>query len=255
MHLRIAQYGRTANLMKTVLFAAFAITISFLPAYSQSITVTGKKTTYTRPKPLVDFKTTFTVNHPRVKAATPALSRKIERLISPQTVFDLNIKEEIRDIQWLEEADFEVVHNANGILTVKLWISGSGAYPSGSTRVVVVDTKRGVKLTPAMAFSDLKGLVAMIRKDQQKEVAEAIKTIRNDPEIEETDPAELFEGKQFQIKDLDGFSVDGSGVTFTYEYGFPHVIKALEPEGAFTYSWNRLQPYIKSSGLLARLAR
>jgi hypothetical protein len=241
--------------MKRVLIATLAACFLWIPALSQTVTVTGKMTTYTRPKPLVDFKKTFTVNHPRVKAATPALSRKIERLISHQAVFDLNINEEIREAQWLEEADFEVVHNANGILTVKLWISGTGAYPSGSTRVVVVDTRRGIRLTPAMVFSDLNGLVAMIRKDQRKEIDQAIKEIRNDPELDEPDPEELFEGKEFRTKDLAGFSVDASGVTFTYEYGFPHVIKALEPEGAFTYSWDRLKPYIKSTGLLARLAR
>ena len=120
MRIRVAQYGRATTFMRTLLLAALAAVILYFPAHSQTVTVTGKKTTYTRPKPLVDFKKTFTVNHPRVKAATPALSRKIERLISHQTVFDLNIREEIREVQWLEEADFEVVYNANDILTVKL---------------------------------------------------------------------------------------------------------------------------------------
>jgi hypothetical protein len=257
MHLRVTKHRFASNFMKTVLLAALAAAVFCIPAFTQTVTVTvtGKKTTYTRPRPLADFKKTFTVNHPRVKAATPALSRKIERLISHQTVFDLNIREEIREIQWLEEADFEVIYNANGILTVKLWISGTGAYPSGSISVVVVDVKRGIKITPAMVFTDLRGLAAMIRNDQQNEIAEAIKQIKNDPELEEPNPEELFEGKEFQIKDLERFSVNRSGVTFTYDYGFPHVIQALAPEGEYTYSWDRLRPFIKPTGLLARLAR
>ena len=95
----------------------------------------------------------------------------------------------------------------------------------------------------------------MVQKDLEKEIAAEIKRIRNEPDIGETKPEDLFEEKRFQIEDLDGFSVDGSGVTFTYEYGFPHVIKALEPDGSFTYSWAQLKPYIKTTGLLARLAR
>lgn len=240
--------------MKIILLAAFTTVFLYLPAYSQ-VTVTGKMMTYARPRPIMDVKKTFTVNHPKVKASTPALSRKIERLISHETVLGVNIKEEIGEIQWLEEADFAVVHNANDVLTVKLWINGTGAYPSGSTKVVVVDTKRGVRLTPAMVFSDLKGLAAMVQKDLEKEIAAGIQRMKNEPDIGEIKPEDLFEDKRFQIEDLDGFSVGANGVTFTYNYDFPHVIEAFEPGGSFTYSWAQLRPYIKATGLLARLAR
>ena len=76
------------------------------------------------------YKKTFTVTRPLVKASTPALSKKIEAAISYEKVSDLNVKEELTEIQWLEEADFNVNYNKNGILDITHFITGTGAYPS-----------------------------------------------------------------------------------------------------------------------------
>lgn len=229
---------------------AFGLTVS-----AQTVTISNRKVTYTRPKPIADFKKTFTIDHPRVKASTPALSRRIETLISHSTVLGLDLKEELNEIQWLEEADFEVLYNKNGLLAIELRMNGTGAYPSGSERTVVVDTRKGTRLAPSAVFRDLRGLSALTDNALQKEIAAAIKAIASDPANEEPDPRQLFEGKRFTIKDLDGFAVDETAVTFTYQYGFPHVIKALEPEGVFSFTWRELRPFIRPDGPLARFLR
>ena len=84
--------------------------------FAQSVVITPKKTIYRRPKPIASYKKTFTVIRPRVKAATPALSKKIETAISYEKVSELNIKEETTEVQWLEEASYIVNYNKNGIL-------------------------------------------------------------------------------------------------------------------------------------------
>ncbi len=233
----------------------FAIAAFAGLVHSQKVVVTGNKVTYIRPKPLADFKKTFTINHPVVTAATQSLSVKIESAISFQKVIPLDIAEEVNEIQWLENADYEVLYNDNGALCVALSIEGSGAYPSGSTKTVVADTLIGDRVKPADTFKNLSGLVALVRKAQKAEIAKAIKAIRKDPDFRDPDPKTLFASTNFKTEDLDWFSISNKGVTFNYDYGFPHVIQALQPDGKFFFSWKQLKPYIKSGSLLSRVAR
>ena len=239
--------------LRTLLIFAIALSAAAIPAFSQQVTVTGRKQTYTRPKPLSAYKKTFTIRRPVVKAATPALSRKISAAIDPAKVLDIRIQEEVTESQWLSEADFEVVFNDRGVLTVMLWMEGSGAYSDGVTKYAVVDVEKGVRLTPTDVFTDLDGLLAAIKKKQDAEVAEAIKTIKANPEFGDGDPKQLFEYTDFKAEDLNNFAVDMAGVAFFYDYGFPNVLKALEPAGELRLSWAEIKPFIRKDGLLARI--
>jgi len=233
----------------------FAVCLLVTSVAAQKATVTSKQVTYTRKNPISEYKKTFTVQYPKIKARTPALSKKIETALSYEKAFGFTIAEEMGELQWLEAATYDAVFNSGKVLSMNLNIEGSAAYPSGSTKTVVVDTSTGVKQTAAMVFTNLNGLVAMVTRDQKKEIAQSIKNLREDPEMKDPDPAELFEGKTFSTKDLEGFSVDGKGVTFYYDYGFPHAIQASEPSGYYFYRWNQIKRYIKPAGLLDPLAR
>ena len=231
------------------------IAVSILAAFNvagQSVVITKKKTVYTRPKPMIDFKKTFVVYYPRVKAATPALSRNIESSISYLKVMDLNIREEISDVQWLEEANFEVNYNSRGILVVTLTINGTGAYPDATSKTVVIDLKTGNRISPREAFNDLSGLASLVKLKQKEEIERSIKDLKADPENAEVDPAELFESSDFKIDDLKEYSVDNKTVTFIYDYGFPHVLEALQPEGRYTFEWNDVARFVNSRGPLAK---
>jgi hypothetical protein len=236
------------------LFSLLGILILTAGAFAE-VKITPKKVTYRRPKPTLDFKRNFTITWPVVKAATPALSRKIEAALSYEKNFQFTIREEMREIQWLENASYGVLYNKGDLLCVSLFIEGSAAYPDSSTKWVVVDTRTGVRQTPAMVFTNLQGLAAMITKDQKKEIAEGIKEIKNDAQAEEPNPEQLFSDSKFTITNLKEFSVDKNGVTFHYDYGFPHVIQALQPAGEFSYTWSQIKPYLKPGGSLAAAAR
>src|SRR5688572_25776072 len=106
-------------------------------AFPQTVVITPRKTVHRRPKPQVDFKRTFTVRRPIAKAATPALSRKITTAISPEKVLLLNIREEMNEYQWLEEADYKVLFNQNGVLCIEQSMVGTAAYPDSVTKRVV----------------------------------------------------------------------------------------------------------------------
>lgn len=237
--------------MIKLLISASAFALLFAIGISaQSVVITPKKTVYKRPKPISEYKRTFTVTYPKVKAATPALSKKIEVTISYAKNLDLNVQEEMGEIQWLEDAEFEVNYNARAILVITLWIEGSGAYPDGTSKTVAVDLRTGNRILPSEAFTDLKGLVAKIKQKQKVEIEASIKDLREDPEEKDTDPAELFAEEEFKVANLSEFAVDAKGVTFIYDYGFPHAIKALEPEGRYTYSWAEIAKFVKPQGPL-----
>jgi hypothetical protein len=231
-----------------VLFCIFAFTSA---AFSQSVIVTPKKTTYQRPKPSSDFKKSFSVVRPKVRGASPAIVKKIETAISYEKVFDFNVKEEINEIQWLEEASYTVDYNKNGILGVTLTVMGSGAYPSESSQPVVVNLKTGDQVLAKDVFVKLAQFAAKGKQKLDAEIKKAIVEIKREYPQEEN-PASLFENAEFSIKNLDRFSVSDKGITFWYDYGFPHVIMALQPEGRYFFGWAELKPFIKPDGLFGR---
>src|SRR5437868_6889719 len=107
---------------------AFALLIIADCTFAQTVVVTPKKTTYRRPKPMYSSKRTFTIRRPIVKASTPQLSKSITAAISPEKVLEINMKDEMSDSQWLEEADYKVIFDRNGILSINIWMVGTAAY-------------------------------------------------------------------------------------------------------------------------------
>ena len=235
-------------LLLSVLFSAAAV-----PA--QSVVVTSRKVTYTRPRPMSEYKKTFTINYPKVKAATNAVSRKIEDSVSYRRVLGLKLNEELREYQWLEEADYEVEYNKTGILGMKLWMEGSAAYPDGVTKYVAVESRTGRALSPADVFTNTSGLLALVRKAQKAEIAKAKQENKDDQDYMSTIDETLAESAKYHPLKLDQFSVSEKGVTFHHDYDFAHAIQAMEPDGEYFFTWKQLRPYIKSGSLLSRIAR
>jgi hypothetical protein len=235
-----------------LLLVSTIIGLNCLIAISQTVVITPKKTLYRRPRPQIDFKRTFTVRRPIAKASTPALSRKITSAISPEKVLELNIREELSEYQWLEEADYKVLFNQHGVLCLELWMTGTAAYPDSVTKRVVVNIATGSAVRPADVFKDLSSLAKLIRKAQLAEIAAATKEMKSDPDAR---PDELFSETNFTVDDFKDFSVHANGVTFYYDYGFPHVLEALQPDGEFHFSWSQLKPFVRTDGLLARFVR
>lgn len=237
--------------LRSVLVSLFLLGFA-ITAFGQSIIVTPKKTVYRRPKPQLDFKRTFSIRRPIVKASTPALSKKITIAVSPDSVLDINLREEMREYQWLEEADYKVLYNRNGVLSMELWMTGTAAYPDSVTKRVVVDIKNGMRVSIPNTFTRMPQLAALIRKAQIDEVKKASEEMKSDPDAE---PEQLFSETNFTTEDLKEFSVNDKGVTFYYDYGFPHVLEGLQPDGEFMFDWQTLKPFVRRDGLLARFIR
>jgi hypothetical protein len=204
---------------------------------------------------LSEFKRTFTVNYPRITAASPEISAKIEALLNYEKAFDFTIEEELKDLQWLFEADFEVNYNANGILSIELRMDGAAAYPDTVTKKLNIDTVRGVRLFPRDVFRNLNALASLVKRKQNAEIAAAKRSIMNDPDAMDMDLDRMFARANFRAAELNAFQVTERGVTFYYDYGFPHAVKALEPDGVYQLTWREIRPFIKPGSPLAKAAR
>jgi hypothetical protein len=78
----------------------------------------------------------------------------------------------------------------------------------------------------------------------------------NDMEAGDKEPLkEAHANLKFEVTNLGEFSVGRKGITFLYDAGFPHVIKAFEPQGRYSFSYSELKPYLKRSGPLGQFVR
>ncbi|HEX8636921.1 MAG TPA: hypothetical protein VF692_02575 [Pyrinomonadaceae bacterium] len=241
--------------IKIVLFAVLIVAFTSVN-FAQIAKITPKKTVYTRaPKEGFEHKRTFTITAAKISGLSAALNKKTETALSFERVFDLNIEEEKKEIFWLEEADYKIEYNKNGVLSAALYVSGSGAYPSEYTKHVVVDLKTGNAVKAADVFVKLPQLAGFADTFLQARIKKEIAERRKDSAEDAQTMREMIAGAKFKPENLEFFSVSERGVSFYYDYGFPHVALALEPENRFFFTFAQLKPFIKPRGLLAGFVR
>jgi hypothetical protein len=135
----------------------------------------------------------------------------------------------------------------------RIEVAGTGAYPSVMTEHHAFDLSTGKEL----------GASDLLLPARQREVA-ALLDVRLQKEIEQarsrqigglpTDcPVDMYEGS-FTVENLSDFVLGAKGVTFHYEFGFPHAFLACAPPGTFEMSYRELAPYVLPDGPLARLS-
>lgn len=239
--------------MKTTFLGAAAAVCAVLAAApavpAQSVTVTPAKAEHRRTKPIDSFKRSFTIVSPRISGVPAEVKKDIESALDYEKVFGFTVEEEKNESQWLEEAYYRVDLNRGGVLSVTLTISGSAAYPSQSSARLSFDTRSGARISMAEELGDnIPRLIAALNRLVKAEVGRYRRLYRQ-PRYEVDDPDSLFsETEEFTPEGLENFTVGPKGISFFYDYGFPHVIQALQPPGRFFLPWGRLKPYIRPSG-------
>lgn len=237
-----------------LLILIFIFVVPFGVTSAQTLRIVGKKVTYTRVNPRFDFKRTFTINYPKVKSVNRSVSRRIENILSYESVLGLKLEDELDKNQWLQKADYRIQYNNYGILCIELWIEGLGAYSSAESKIVSVNSRLGRQLRPSDVFTNTFTLAPIVRRAQLKEKRSALDYInRQEPDADE--PELLFGDRQFEVSDLAGFEVRPRGLIFHYKYNFPHSAILYEPAGEYFYTWKQLKRFIKKEGLLGQFIR
>lgn len=144
-------------------------------------------------------------------------------------------------------ADFVVNTDCGGILDITIVTEWLGAYPSTSRHYVNLDSETGAVLTPADLFSPdgMPELAALL--DDTLQARMAAKELEMG---EELDPW-LAEDTRFDLEDLSSFSILPGGVVFHFDFAFPHVALAAEPDGDILLPYAALARWIPEGSPLA----
>lgn len=187
---------------------------------------------------------------------------KIQKLLSTKNVLKQSPEEMIATIRggdlWLEDVNYTINYNKNGLVDADFAINGCGAYPDGSISHILIDLKTASAVTAKNAFitSSLPKLKSLIKAKMQSEVSSTLKEFEKSPEELES-LKEQFAEKPVAVSDdvINNFSVSDKGLTFTHDWNFPHVVQALEPDGKYFFSFADLKPFILTTGPLGQFVR
>ena len=198
------------------------------------------------------------VSYPVITGLPMQTLRKVRALLSFKNIFDYTLAEYRAD-PWLTEFSYVVNHNANHLLDITFSQSGAAAYPDEQSKHFLIDLSDGELVRATDVFHDdkLSALTKAVDEKLQQEIARLRKeNAASDRDTSEKDSVnDAYDLLTFELKDLDNFSVSKTGLTFLYDAGFPHVIRALEPKGRYYFSYAQLKPFIKGSGPLGQFVR
>lgn len=178
--------------------------------------------------------------------------RKVRALFDFKNIFDTSLAEYRADA-WLSEFDYKVNYNRNFILDVTFIQDGVAAYPDTHTRHFAINLKNGelIKATDAFNSSSLEQLAALVDEKLQSEIQQIIRDNAAERENVESMAKEL----KIDASKLNDFSISDKGITFLYDAGFPHVVKALEPVGEYLFTFSELKSFINPDGPLKIFVR
>ncbi len=200
-----------------------------------------------------------TVTYPVISGLSPVILPRVRSLLDFKNIFDYSLKE-YREDAWLSEFTYAVNHNANQLFDITFTQDGSGAYPDLQDKHFLIDLRDGsiVKASDAFQTGKLPELAAAVNRQLQAELKRIDKE-NADTNSEQPDERamrrEAYEALIFETRNLDEFSVGRKGITFLYDAGFPHVIRALEPDGRYFFTYAELKPFIKPDGPLGQFVR
>jgi hypothetical protein len=145
----------------------------------------------------------------------------------------------------VQGSTFKVPYHAHELLEIEAAVEFMGAYPSTQRFHVLIDLRTGNAIG-AEAFVAAR-VPALVKRLEAMRAAEAKAAMKTEPALKD-----LVAGAQFEAKDLADFSPRPEGITFNFEYGFPHVAVAIQPPGRYSLLWSEVSPDVDPSGPLAR---
>ena len=230
---------------------------------ADGISVVPSKRVYARLNFSSEWKKEFTARFPVIEGIdSESILHKINDALSYENVFDFKIKEAIDGYDWIEELDYRVNFIKRPFLNLTLMIAGCGAYPSRVTQSVVVNSETGERLMASDLFEDssLTRLASIVNEFVQADLKTILlkerygcKEISLDVDFADDAndwPPKMFGGSGFGVGDLNHFLLDESGISFIYDFGFPHAMQALVPEGRYYFGYSSLKRFIKKGGVL-----
>lgn len=209
----------------------------------------------------------FTVRYPIIEGIkSESVAFKINSILSYEKVFDVSLSESIEGDTWLNDLDYEINFVQKPFLNLTLYMEGIGAYPWTTSQTIIVNFETGeqIKVVDFFREDSLERLASIINEFVQLDLRQAnlqekyIGEISIEENLDSNEEEnidwllERFGHTKVTVEDLDNFSIDKYGITFIYDFGFPHVIKALEPEGRYYFEYSSLKQFIKKNSVIEK---
>lgn len=154
--------------------------------------------------------------------------------------------------------DFDVVLDDARLLTLAITEDTMGAYPSSNVLTDTLDWTTGKKIGAEAFAADKKAALAKLL---DKRVHDAWKAKRKELARAPAKPGECGPdvvqgfmdgaGPSFTVAMLDGVQATKSGLSFAFDFGFPHVVLACSPEVDLSISWADAATFVDPKGPLA----
>jgi len=203
---------------------------------------------------------TATITYPIISGLRdPAILGRIRSLLDFKNIFDYSLQE-YREDSWLSEFSYTVNYNHNFLFDITFDQNGEAAYPDDQSKHFLIDLKTGrvISATDAFLPESFGPLAELVNQKLQAELKEIVTQSKQRTDLEASEPqniADAFEQMKFEPPNLNDFEVGEKGITFLYDAGLPHVMRAFEPEGRYFFTYSELQRYINRGGPLGQFVR
>ena len=187
--------------------------------------------------------------------ADAAVLARVRSALDVKNAFGYSLND-YREDTWLSDFGYEVHYNADCLLDITFTQDGLAAYPDTHQKHMLIDLRDGnvVKAADVFDTTKLEPLAELVNRELQRELgklrAENLAAAQDPDERQALTDA--YANLKVEREHLDEFSVGKTGITFLYDAGFPHVIKALEPQGRYFFSYRSINEYIRPDGPLAK---
>lgn len=164
--------------------------------------------------------------------------------------------------QGVTNAGYEVLYNSHHLLSLALNTEYLGAYPSTATSHATFDLRTGRLVRVEELVRDTAALRRRWQQAISRAVAARLRTLATDyPELDADGAGDIQERLGWDAKlgkvrfepgspDFTDFALTPTGLVLYHDFGFPHVILALEPEEACSFSYASLRAWLNPQGPL-----
>ena len=147
----------------------------------------------------------------------------------------------------------DTLFNDHCILCIRAEIEYMGAYPSHANEyhVFSLHTGEAIPVSEVLSKDKIAELVGICNKRLQLSIEkERAERIADKKDMSDFEDAVKSYPSVFTQEDLKEFYVTPEEIVFIHEFGFPHVIQELEPDGEIKFSRRDIKTYLKPGCLL-----
>ncbi len=195
----------------------------------------------------------------------PVVSAKVQKAYLLQTVNDYTPEEAQ---SWLEEYErgtlpiqgltgFEVdtTYYGHCILGISYRLDWMGAYPSSHIGYINYNLKTGdtLRIQDVVTAGKMEALLQLCNQKLQQNIDENRKQLVAGDGLEDAERHIKEYPPLFTTDNINNFYISTEGITFRYEFDFPHAMQGMEPDGDIKITKEELRPLLNPDGPLGFL--